>query len=309
MKLLCYVIRSSCLLAFLFSAFPIMGQDLEPRSLSNAPVGVNIFVTGYGYSAGNILFDPSVPIEDAKARVHRTVAAYVRTIDFFGLSGKVDLVVPFVIDSHWEGLVDGQPANTTRTGFPDPMMRLSVNFIGAPALSLGEFQAYREKTIVGASLQIRPPLGQYSGAKLINLGSNRWTLKPQVGASHHIGHWVMEGYFSVWLFTPNTDFLGVRMTQKPIYAFKTHVAYLFGRGAWFAVDAGYGIGGKTTVDELPKESQRNVRLGATLALPLGLKHSIKFNYTSGVDTRVGADFETVAVAYQYRWWKQKGTRP
>ena len=262
-------------------------------------------VAGYGYSTVNVLFDPSVPIEGARAKVHRAVFAYLRTIDFFGLSGKVDLVVPFVIDSYWEGLLNGQPASTVRTGFPDPMVRLSVNFIGAPALPLSEFQAYQEKTIVGASLQIRLPMGEYSGQKIINLGANRLTFKPQIGASQNVGRWVFEEYFSVWLFTPNPDLLGARMTQKPIYAFKAHVAYLFGKGAWLAADAGFGLGGRTTVDGLPKERQKNIRLGATLALPLGLKHAVKLNFSSGVETRVGSDFETVALAYQYRWWKQK----
>lgn len=293
------------LLTFLLFSISLAGQDLEPRSLSNVPVGLNFLVVGYGYSTGNVLFDPALPIEDARAKVHRTVAAYVRTINFFGLSGKVDVVVPYVIDSHWEGLLNGQPASTDRAGLADPQVRLSVNFIGAPALPLSEFREYKEKTVVGASLQIRPPLGQYSGEKLINLGSNRWTIKPQIGISQHLGKWVFEGYVSVWLFTPNPDLLGVRMTQKPIYAFKGHVAYLFGRGAWFAVDAGYGIGGRTTVDDLPKENQQNVRLGATLSLPLAPRHSLKLNFTSGVETRVGSDFDTAALAYQFMWGGKK----
>lgn len=305
MNLLSKRLRTGHLLACFLFTLSLAGQDLEPRSLSNVPVGFNFLAAGYGYSTGNVLFDPALPIEDARAKVHRAVAAYVRTINFFGLSGKVDIVIPYVIDSHWEGMLNGQPASTDRVGFADPQLRLSVNFIGAPALSLGEFMKYREKTVVGASLQVRPPLGQYSGDKLINLGSNRWTIKPQVGISQHVGKWVLEGYFSVWLFTPNSDLLGARMTQRPIYAAKAHVAYLFGKGAWAAVDAGYGFGGRTTVDELPKDNQRNVRLGATLSLPLAPKHSIKLNFTSGVDTRIGADFDTFALAYQFRWGSKK----
>ena len=109
-------------LTALIAALSLSGQDLEPRTLSNAPIGLNFLVAGYGYSTGNVLFDPSVPIEGATAKVHRAAFAYLRTIDFFGLSGKVDVIVPFVIDRYWEGMLAGQPASTTRTGFPYPIV-------------------------------------------------------------------------------------------------------------------------------------------------------------------------------------------
>jgi hypothetical protein len=284
------------------------GQDLEPRSLSNAPVGLNFLIGGYGYSAGNILFDPSVPVLDASAQVQSMVVAYARTINFFGMSGKIDAIVPIVLDGYWEGLVNGQPASTTRSGFPDPSIRLSVNFIGSPALNMSEYREYKEKTIVGASLRILAPLGEYEGEKLINLGSNRWTFKPQIGVSRRLNRLVMEGYFSMWLFTPNSNLLDTRMTQKPIYTLSTHVCYLFRGGAWLAIDAGYGVGGRTTVDELPKETQKNVRLGSTLAVPVAAHHALKLNFTTGVDTRIGADFDSITLAWQYRWGGMKPKR-
>ncbi len=285
----------------LFLPLSVKSQDLEPRSLSNAPIGMNFILVGYGYSVGNILFDTSEPIKDASAHVNSTVAAYARTIDVFGLSGKVDIIVPFVFDSYWEGLVNGQQASTTRIGFTDPSVRLSVNFIGSPSLRLNEFKEYQERTIVGASLRILMPAGQYSGEKIINLGTNRWTLKPQIGVSKRIDHWVFEGYAGVWLFTTNHDFLGKKMTQKPISTLTGHLCYIFKKGIWIAVDGGYGFGGRTTVDELPKESQENIRVGATLALPVARQHALKLNFTSGIDTRIGADFDSFTVVYQYRW--------
>jgi hypothetical protein len=289
----------------LFIGKALMAQDLEPRSLSNVPTGFNAAILGYGHSEGNILFDPSVPIEDATGIVNTAVAGYLRSINFFGMSGKVDVVVPFIFDSYWEGMVSGQPRNTTRVGFADPAFRLSVNFIGAPAVKMSEFKEYKEKTIVGASLRVLPPLGQYFNNKIINLGSNRWTIKPQLGISRRTGSWVFEGYFTVWLFTTNPDLMGATMTQKPIYTFAGHGCYLFKSGMWLAFDAGYGVGGQTTVDELPKETQKNFRLGSTLTVPLSKKYSIKLNYATGVDTRVGADFDALVVALQYKWIGKK----
>ena len=295
------LMKYACSIFILLLTVSVWGQDLEPRTLSNAPVGLNFVVVGYQYAAGNVLFDPSLPIEDAKANMHGTVAAYVRTINFFGLSGKVDVVVPFVIDSHWEGLLEGQPASTTRTGFPDPQIRLSFNFIGSPALSPQEFVAYQEKTIAGFSLQVRPPLGKYDGNRLVNLGSNRWTIRPHLGISQRWGQFIMEGHCSIWLFTPNPDLLGVKMTQKPIYAIKSHATYLFGRGFWLALDAGYGFGGQTTVDGFPKQKQKNIRLGGTLNIPVARQHALKLRFASGVQTKVGTDFDSLILAYQYMW--------
>jgi hypothetical protein len=286
---------------FLLLPLSVWGQDLEPRSLSNAPVGLNFVVVGYQYAAGNVLFDPSLPIEDAKAKLHGTVAAYVRTINFFGLSGKVDVVMPIVIDSHWKGLLEGQPASTTRAGFPDPQVRLSFNFIGSPALSPQDFVAYQEKTIAGFSLQVRPPLGEYDSNKLINLGSNRWTIRPHLGISQRWGQFIMEGHLSIWFFTPNPNLLGVKMTQKPIYAIKSHATYVFGKGFWLSLDGGYGIGGQTTVDGFPKEKQKNIRLGGTLNVPLAPQHALKLRFASGVQTKVGSDFDSMILAYQFLW--------
>ncbi len=162
------------------AARPATAQDLEPRAFSPAPIGLNFAALGYAYSWGNVLFDPAIPITDGDANVHSLVGAYLRTIDFFGMSGKVDAVVPYAIHGKWTGLVEGVPDSTTRSGFGDPSFRLSVNFIGAPALDLPDFARHKYGTIVGASLQVRAPLGEYDPTKLINLGSNRWTFKPRL---------------------------------------------------------------------------------------------------------------------------------
>src|SRR5262245_34443107 len=77
------------------AALPAHGQELEPRSYVNTPVGINFVIAGYGYTRGDVVFSPSVPIEDAEVRTHSGVLAYLRAIDVFGLSGKVGFLVPF----------------------------------------------------------------------------------------------------------------------------------------------------------------------------------------------------------------------
>jgi hypothetical protein len=288
--------------ALALSGTPGDAQDLEPRSLASAPVGMNFALLAYGYSSGNVLLDPALPVEDASAQLNIISGAYVRAIDFFGLSGKLDVIAPFTWGT-WEGKLEGRDTSVARTGFGDPRVRLSVNFVGAPALRGGDFIAYRQGTVVGASLQVRLPLGEYNPAKLINLGSNRWTFRTQLGVSQRAGSWVFESYLAAWFFTKNTDFRGgSTLSQEAVLAIKGHVAYTFRSGVWVALDAGFGTGGATTVDDAEEgDLQENFRFGATLAIPLAMHHALKLAAVRGVTTRIGADFDSIVLAYQYRW--------
>ena len=279
-----------------------IAQDLEPRAFSPAPVGLNFAALGYAFSYGNVVLDPSLPITDGEADVHSVLAAYVRTIDFFGLSGKVDAAVPYVAYGKWKGLVEGVPDSTTRSGFGDPIVRLSVNFIGAPALKLPDFAQREQGTVVGASFQVRMPLGQYDPTKLINLGTNRWTFKPRIGVSQPFGRWIVEGHGTAWFFTDNPDSFGNRISQNPLWALDAHVARLFGKGIWASLDLGYIIGGRASSNGVESTAQQeSLRGGLTLAIPLAQRHSIKLGYFFGLYTELGSDFDNLLVVYQYRW--------
>jgi hypothetical protein len=284
------------------AAGTLAAQDLEPRAFSPAPVGLNIAVLAAGYSKGNVLFDDALPVEDVTADVGSISALYVRTLDFFGLSSKVAFLAPFAWGD-WEGQLEGQDTSTSRSGFADPRITIAVSFIGAPALSLREFTAFREGTVVGVSLHVIIPLGQYDPGLLINLGSNRWAFKPRLGISHTAGRWTLEAFGSLWLFSENTDFFGGQtLEQDPLWTVQGHLIYSFRPGLWLGLDAGYGDGGKTTLDGVEKDDiKRNTRLGGVLALPLSRRHSLKLVYVSGFSTRLGADYDTVQLAYQYRW--------
>lgn len=283
----------------------VLAQELEPRSQAGAPVGVNILIFSYAYSDGNILLDPALPVEGAEAKINSLVMGYATTLNLFGRLAKFDVIVPF---SHgtWRGLLDGEPASATRTGFGDPRVRLGINFTGVPALFGRDFIKFQEKFVAGASLQVRIPLGQYNGEKLVNLGTNRWVFKPNLGAAINLGRWVIEGAVSAWIFTTNRDFyINNVLTQKPIYTAQMHLAYRFKRGLWAALSLGRSWGGKTAVNDLSRnDNQKNSILGVTLALPLNRGHAVVLAFKSGITTRYGADFKTVALAYQYRWMKK-----
>ena len=280
----------------------VHAQEIEPRAYSNAPVGVNFLVVGYAYSEGGLSVDPSVPLTDANLRIHSTLLAYVRTLDLWGQSGKVDVVVPYAWLSG-EAEYAGQPMEREVSGFGGPRLRLSMNFIGAPALTMQEFANYRQDLIVGASLQVGLPTGQYDADRLVNIASNRWFVKPELGASKAWGPWTLELSTAATIFGDNDDFYGGQQReQDPIYSLQGHLVYGFRSGIWAALTGTYFTGGRTTVDGVEGDDlQKTSRVGATLAFPVDRHHSIKLYATTGLSIRTGTDFDAIGAAWQYRW--------
>jgi len=279
----------------------VHGQALEPRLYSNAPVGLNFLLGGYAFSEGNAITDPSVQVEDGELEVHSPFAAYARSFGLWGKSAKFDVVVPYSFLSG-TAKVNGAPAERTVDGFADPSFRVSMNFVGAPALSLAEFKEYRQNFVLGGSLQILAPFGQYDSSRLVNIGTHRWTIKPELGLSKTFGPVVLELAGAAAFYTANDDFQGQTRKQDPIYSVQGHVVYKFKNGIWLAVSSTYYVGGRSTTDGIENpDAQSNTRLGATLALPVNKHNSVKLYASSGVSTRTGSDFDTYGLAWQYRW--------
>ena len=277
-------------------------QDAEPRSYSNTPVGLNFLIAGALYSQGKLAFDPNLSIADANFHSNPGLLVYVRSFDFAGQSAKFDVIVP-ASSFAARGLVDGQPREREMAGLGDPRFRVSVNLIGAPAMSVKDFANYRQDLIVGVSLQVSAPFGQYDNSKLLNLGNNRWSFKPELGISKAIGPWTFELAPSVTFFSDNTDFFGGNnFAQVPFYAVQGHILYTFQSGAWISLDGVYFSGGHTTLNGVKSDNeQRNTRVGLTVALPIDRQNSLKLSASTGVTTRTGSEFSAVGVAWQYRW--------
>jgi len=277
-------------------------QDAEPRAYANAPVGLNFLLAGYIYTQGRMAFDPSLAIADAQFHSQTEEAAYVRSFDFFGKSAKFDVIVPYsAFSAH--ALVDGQPVEREMSGFGDPRFRVSVNLLGAPALSAKEFANYKQDLIVGVSLQVSAPLGQYDDTKLLNLGNNRWSFRPELGISKASGPWILEVAPSVTFFTDDPDFFnGKNFAQEPLYLVRGSIIHNFDSGTWISLDGSYFTGLRTTVNGVKDDNeQENVRAGLTLALPIDRQNSIKLNASTGIYTRTGSEFSLVGIAWQYRW--------
>ena len=289
-------------LPLLLTSVRASAQELEPRAYSNAPVGLNFLVTGFSYVEGGIATDPAGPIENAELAVWGPVLGYARTLDVAGKSAKVDVVVPYGFLS---GTADvaGQARDREVSGFWDPKLRFSMNFFGAPALAAQEFARYRQDWIMGMSVQVGMPLGQYDDERVVNLGSHRWSIKPELGVSKALGRWTLELAAGATFYTDNDDYFGNQTReQEPVYSVQGHVVYTFASRIWLGVDGTYYEGGITTIDG-GESSDRlsSSRLGITLSLPVNAQNSIKLFAHSGISVRTGTDFDAVGAVWQYRW--------
>jgi len=296
--------RKAGLLAFALGAAALQanGQDIEPRTYSNAPIGVNFAVAGYAYTRGGVSFDPSLPITDEHLRTSNAVLGLARVVDFWGRSGKVDVIVPYTWLSG-SAVSAGQLFTREIRDVGDPLLRVSVNLYGAPSMSLREFASYRQDVIVGVSLRVSAPWGQYDPSRLVNLGTNRWIFKPEIGVSKATGPWTLEVKGGATFFTVNDDFYGgKRREQDPIYSLGAHAIHSFASGSWASVDATYFTGGRTTIDGvLSNDLLQNWRVGATYAMPIDRRNSVKLYASRGVSARTGNNFDLLGIAWQHRW--------
>jgi len=287
---------------FLIFCAPLAAQDLEPRAYSNSPIGLHFVLVGYAYSTGKLLTDPSLPVENVSIASHVGVLGGSTVLNVLGQSAKLELVVPYVALGA-KGEVFGMPRARYIDGFADPLFRFSMNFIGAPALTAAEFSKYRQNFIFGGSIRIGVPLGQYDVNRLVNVGSNRWSLKPEIGFSKAFGRWTVELAPAVTFYTDNGDFFGgTSREQAPLYSAQGHISYTFAPGFWLGLDAAYFNGGRTTVDGVKNDDRlEGTRFGMTLALPVNRYHSIKLYAATGYNADRQHDFEALGIAWQTRW--------
>jgi hypothetical protein len=189
--------------------------------------------------------------------------------------------------------------------------RLSVNLKGAPAMDVQDFRKWTQGTLVGVSLKVVAPTGQYDPTKLINYGINRWAFKPEFGLSRRWGHWVLDTYVAVWFFTTNHDFFSRNQfspgtntqTQKPVFAFEGHLSYDIKPRLWASLDGNFWGGGRSSVNgiENPSTLQKNSRIGGTVSVPVSKHQALKFSYNRGAYIQYGGNYQNVSAAWQYSW--------
>jgi len=285
-------------------------QDLAPRAYLITPVHSNAVTLTYAFFSGDLLFDSEVPITGATARASLSVFSFTHSLRVLDRSASLSASLPYAVGNFY-GTVVGAGTTAYRSGAFDSSYRFSMNLKGGPAMDLQDFHKWQQKTLLGVSLKLVAPTGQYDPTKLINYGANRWAFKPEVGLSRRWGHWMLDTYGAVWLFTTNNDFLSQNhfsagtntQKQNPVFAFEGHMSYDVKPRLWASLDGNFWEGGRTRLNgvENPNTLQRNSHVGGTISIPVSKHQSFKLSYNRGVYVIYGGNYQNVSVAWQYSW--------
>ena len=307
----CTKMARSFLVLCLLCARGISAQDLAPRAYVITPLHSNAVTLTYSFYDGSLIFDGTVPITGASARVNVSVFSAYHSFNLFGRTASFLMSLPYG-NGNFRGTVAGAETLAYRSGLLPTTFRFSVNLIGGPSMSVDEFRKWRQKNILGVSLKLVPATGQYDPTKLINYGSNRWAFKPELGYSRRWGHWIVDAYGGAWFFTTNSEFFsrnqyspGINtQSEEPIGSFEGHLSYDFKPRLWVSLDGNYWFGGVTSVNGVsnPSTVQRNSRIGLTASIPVSRHQSLKLSYSDGAYILYGGNYHNISVAWQYSWF-------
>ena len=295
-----------CAVAGLFAGTSVGAQDLAPRAYFVAPIHTNARPGARrGTSRKRMARPGSQPTTSTQ---NTRVAAGERAAEPVNFTTSL----PYGV-GNFTGTVAGAEKTAYRSGLLDFSGRIAVNLIGGPAMKIPEFAKWKQKRILGASLKIIAPTGQYDPTKLINWGINRWAFKPELGYSERWGNWVLDTYAGAWFYTQNPASFHipypVPQTQAPVGAFEGHFSYdfsnLIGRKmrGWVSLDGNFWWGGIASVFNIPNPSTRQTssRLGGTVSVPYTKHQSIKVSFSGGTYSRFGGDYQNLQVGWQYTW--------
>jgi len=283
-----------------------VAQDLAPRAYLITPLHSNAVTLTWSYYHGAVNFNGTVPITGATGTYHVPILSYYHAFNCFGHSANITASLPYAVGT-FSGEVLGANRSVYRSGLLDFSARISINLKGGPAMQPVRFAKWKQKTILGVSLKVVAPTGQYNPTKLVNWGINRWAFKPELGYSKRWGNWVLDGYGGVWFYTTNRAFFNIPVpkpqTEEPIGSFEGHVSHSFGSRAWASLDGNFWWGGVTALNGIRnlQTKQTSSRIGGTISLPLTKHQSIKVAYSNGSYIRFGGNYQNLQLGWQYSW--------
>ncbi len=288
------------------SLAPLKAQDLSPRAYVITALRSNAVTLTYSYFSGSIQLNGVLPDASATGTYSVPIFTYYHSFGMFGRSSNLNIAIPYGIGT-FQGEFGDVTKQIYRSGLVDTTFRLSVNLKGGPAMDAREFGKWNQKALMGVSLKVVIPTGQYDPNKLINWSANRWAVKPEFGYSRRRKHVLWDAYAGVWFYTTNQHFYSPTgpqpQSQKPIGSFEGHLSYDFKPRFWVSLDGNFWFGGVTSLSGIENLATRQTssRIGATASLPLTKHQSVKFSYADGTYVRFGGNYQSVSAAWQYSW--------
>jgi len=294
-------------MAFVASSLALLkAQDLSPRAYVITPLRSNAVTLTYSYYSGSIQLNGVLPDASATGTYSVPIFTYYHSFGMFGRSSNLNIAIPYGIGT-FQGEFGDVTKQIYRSGLVDTTFRLSLNLKGGPAMDAREFGKWNQKALMGVSLKVVIPTGQYDPNKLINWSANRWAVKPEFGYSRRRKHVLWDAYAGVWFYTTNQHFYSPTgpqpQSQKPIGSVEGHLSYDFKPRFWVSLDGNFWYGGVTSLSGIENLATRQTssRIGGTASLPLTKHQSLKFSYANGTYVRFGGNYQSVSAAWQYSW--------
>jgi len=294
-----------CASVILVGPTPARAQFTDARSYDNTPVGINQLEIGYAFVHGNAAIDPSLVIADANLSLNQAIVDYTR---YFGLFGRVAWVEAAVPIANIAGSVSGLNISGSAAGAGDSSYTVSMLLKGGPALSVAQFDDYQRTTTVGMSVSVTAPTGRYDGNKILNLGSDRWSFKPEVALSQPFGpdqKWQLEAYANAYFYTDNTSYHGREiLRQEPLAGVEGHISYSLNDSIWVSLDTRYAFRGTTFVGGVDQNNaQQNVLVGSEMNVSINARHSLLFEFAKAAVHQNSPAVVGFSVKYDYLWWR------
>ncbi|MDO3380591.1 transporter [Gilvimarinus algae] len=279
-------------------------QELAPRAYWPAPKGTNVLVMSYQRSQGDVLVDVSAPIEGAEVTLDFLSLTYQRTFGLFDRTASLQLNYPLVRGDA-EAMVNGEFRERSISAAADPRARLAINLLGAPSMDGAAFRqlAAEPEPIVGASVLVSIPTGEYDGSKLFNAGTNRWAVKPALGFIVPLTEgWLVEGELGAWFYEDNPDYQGTTRTQEPLLSSEFHLVHVVKGGTWVSFDVNWYQGGAATVGDGPEQAElKNSRAGLTLLHPLNRHHALRAAASTAIESKIAGEYDSFTLSYMFLW--------
>jgi hypothetical protein len=283
----------------------LYAQFTDPRTYDNTPVGVNQLELAYSYAHANASIDTSIIVSGAELNLNLGTIEYTRYFGFFHRASWIEASVPL---AGLNGSVTGTNLRGSATGAGDSGFELAVLLAGGPALSVTQFPTYKPATSLGVSLSVTAPTGQYNANKVLNLGSDRWSFKPEIGISHPFGaghKWVLDAYANAYFYTDNTSYHGTEvLRQQALPGVEGHISYPFTPKLWAALDTRYSFRGDSLVNGIDQNnSQQNFILGSEVSLSVNSRNLLVFEFAKALVHQNGTAYTGFTLKYLYSWGK------
>jgi hypothetical protein len=289
-------------------ARPVACARFGNRAYVITPIHANAVTLTYSFYDGSVLFDGVVPITGATARINLSVLTLYHSLRFFGRPANITASLPYGV-GNFHGTVVGAEANAY-SGMLDAAFRFSVNLLGARAMDVRDFSKWKQKILLGATLKIVAPTGQYDPTKLLNYGEIAG-LSSQKSGCPNVGITGYSTHGAGWFFTTNSEFFShnqynpgvTTQSESPVAAFEGHLSYDVKPRFWASLDGNFWYGGQTKLNgvESPNTLQKNSRVGGTVSVPVNRHQSLKFSYANGAYIRYGGNYQSISLAWQYSW--------